>query len=460
VNPLLCAVVAERFNAAREEARRAELELRAGGAGTRPLLGVPFTVKEMIAVDGMPQTFGSAPRRGRTADADAVVVARLRAAGAIPLAVTNIPEWGMWFESYNSVYGRTNNPYDLRRHPGGSSGGEGAIVGAGGAAFGVGSDIGGSVRIPAAFCGVYGHKPSHGLLPLTGHYPVHARGRDAALRKRSPYLAIGPLTRSARDIAPLLRIMAGPDEADPNAAVIPLRDPAALEWGGRRVVVLPAPRIRRARRAARSIREAVGAAARVLEQAGATIVEAPTDLLRNAADIWFASLQSNDGPPFAEILGGGTSVSLRNEVGAALLGRGRYSWPALFFCIGERYGRRGPRALHRALDLRARLAETIHSLLGDDGVLLAPVHPRPATRHNEPVLFPLDFAHTAIFNALRMPATSAPAGFDRRGLPLAVQFVARHGRDDLTIAAALLQEAALPPWRPAPVAGMYTMRAD
>jgi fatty acid amide hydrolase 2 len=447
VNPCISALVADRFEEALAEARAAERSAADGG----PLHGVPFTTKELIAVAGMPQTFGSTTRRGRTAAHDATVVARLRSAGAIPIGVSNMPEWGMWFETYNVVYGRTNNPWDLRRTPGGSSGGEGALVGAGAAAFGLGSDIGGSVRIPAAFCGTFGHKPSHGLLPLTGHYPVCVEGPEADRPKAAPNLAIGPLTRSAADLMPLLRIMAGPDGLDPNASAIPLRDPSAIGWRGRRVVLLPDPRIRQARRASRPVRDAIAAAGGVLQQLGAEVVEAPRDLLRRAADIWFAALQATGGPSFAEVLGGGDAVRLAPELATALLGRGRYSWPALFFCIGERYGRRGERALRRALDERTRLALELQRLMGDDGVLVAPVHPRPATRHNEPVLFPIDFAYTAVFNALRLPATAVPAGFDFRGLPLSVQVVAHHGRDDLCIAAALALEAAAPPWQPAPL---------
>jgi fatty acid amide hydrolase 2 len=449
VQPRLNALAAGRFEAARREACAAE---RALGTShdEKPLLGVPFTAKEMLAVAGMPLTFGCAGRRGRTADADATVVARLRAAGAIPLGVSNMPEWGMWYETYNEVYGRTNNPYDVARTPGGSSGGEGALVGAGASPLGIGSDIGGSVRMPAAFCGVYGHKPTHGLLPLTGHHPVYAAGSDAALPRRSPFLSLGLLTRSARDLMPLLRIMAGPDGSDPNAEPLPLGDPQRVDWRGRRVLLLPAPRIARARRTGPELQRAVRMAGRTLEAHGATIDEAPADLLRDAGDVWFAALQSVGGPGFTELLTAGAGMRLLPELAAALFGRSRYSWTALFFCIGERVGRRNERALQRALAQGRRVASAFASLTGDDGVLVAPVHPRTAPRHNAPVLAPFDFLYTAVFNALRVPATAVPAGFDARGLPLSVQVVARRGNDHLTIAAALALEAALPPWRPAP----------
>lgn len=447
VNPRLNALVADRFDAARAEARA--LVSNPPGA-PRPLLGVPFTVKEMIAVDGMPLTFGCRARRERRALADATVVARLRAAGAIPLGVTNVPEWGMWLESYNALYGRTNNPWDAGRTPGGSSGGEGALVGAGGSVFGIGSDIGGSIRIPAAFCGTYGHKPSSGLLPLTGQFPIYADRPDAALQWNAPYQVTGPLTRSAGDLSLLLRVMAGPDGIDPNAAVMSFGDPAAVRWEGRRVALLEAPRIARARSVSAELRRAVQQAGHCLEARGAAVIEAPADLLSRAGDIWFAALQSTGGPSFSELLGGSRRLRLVPELMATLVGRGRYSWPALLFCIGEAIGRKGEAALRLAVEEGHRLSRQFADLLGDDGLLIAPVYPRPAPRHNEPVLFAFDFLYTAPFNALRVPVSVAPMGLGRRGLPLAVQIAAVRGRDDLTIAGAMALEEDNGPWQPAP----------
>jgi fatty acid amide hydrolase 2 len=448
-NPHLNFLVAERIAGARGEALSAEREY-ASSARPRPLLGIPFTVKEMIEVNGMPQTFGSELRRGRVAAGDATVVARLREAGAIVVGVTNVPEWGMWFESYNAVYGRTNNPFDIRHTPGGSSGGEGAAVGAGASVFGIGSDIGGSVRMPAAFCGVYGHKPTTGLLPLTGHYPVYA-GRETRVRRSAPYVSIGTLTRSAADIAPLMRTMAGRDGIDPNAEPLAFLDPARVDWQGRRVVLLRSPVIRRAARATSDISAAVARAGRLLEARGADVVEAPDRLLQHAGDIWFAALQSVGGASFSEMLTEGRGMWLEIEVLRALARMSRYSWPALFFCIGERLGHKKERALRTALRESRRLAWRYRELLGPDAILVTPVHPRTAPRHHAAVVHPFDFLYTAVFNTLRVPATTAPCGFDRHGLPLAIQFTSTRGNDHLTIAAAALVEESTGPWRPAPV---------
>ncbi|HEX2166076.1 MAG TPA: amidase [Longimicrobiales bacterium] len=457
VNPLLTCLVAERFGAAREEAAAAGREY-ATSASPRPLLGIPFTVKEMIEVAGMPLTFGSAVRRGRTGARDATVVARLRRAGAIPLGVTNVPEWGMWFESYNALYGRTNNPYNLQHTPGGSSGGEGAAVGSGASVFGIGSDIGGSVRMPAAFCGVYGHKPTTGLLPLTGHYPVYSDGPDAAIPQVAPYVSIGTLTRSAGDIARLIRAMAGRDGIDPNAEPLAFLNPQVVDWRDRRVLLLSNPQIEKASAATADVGAAVTLAGRLLEERGAQVSDAPEKLLQHAGDIWFSALQSVGGASFAEILTEGRGISLELEIIRALVGRSRYSWPALFFCIGERIGRKNERALRSALREGRRLALRYRELVGRDAILVSPVHPRTAPRHNGAIMRPFDFLYTAVFNALRVPATTAPCGFDASGLPLSVQFTSARGNDHVTIAAASVVEAGMAPWRPAPVATTHNGR--
>ncbi len=218
--PRLNAIVAERFDEALDQAR--EIDQVISGAALRglsldplpPLTGVPFTVKESIALERMPHSAGLLARREKRASRSATAVRRLVDAGAIPLGVTNTSELTLWIESENPVYGRTNNPYDPRRTAGGSSGGEGAAVGSGGSPFGIAADIGGSIRLPALFCGVFGHKPTPGLVPNTGVWPA-SQGQAQRM------LAVGPLTRRAEDLLPLLRIMAGPDGLDEQA--VPMR---------------------------------------------------------------------------------------------------------------------------------------------------------------------------------------------------------------------------------------------
>ena len=223
VNPTVNAIVHDRYDDARDEAKAADRTLaERGGVGVGPLHGVPITVKECLGLAGLRQTSGLVSRRHNLAARDATVAARLRAAGAIPIGVTNVSELMMWMETDNKVYGRTNNPYDPTRTAGGSSGGEGAIVGSGASPIGLGSDIGGSIRMPAFFNGVFGHKPSAGLIPNTGHWPMS----EGAARR---YLTTGPLCRSAEDLWPTISLLAGPDGEDEACVPMKLGDPAHVE---------------------------------------------------------------------------------------------------------------------------------------------------------------------------------------------------------------------------------------
>jgi amidase len=196
------AVVVRDFDRARDQARAADAALARGERG--PLLGVPMTVKESHGVAGLPMTWGSEIFRGAVASEDSVAVARLKAAGAVILGKTNIPPFLSDWQSANPIYGRTSNPWDLGRSPGGSSGGGAAALAAGMVPLEYGSDIGGSIRVPAALCGVYGHKPSFDLVPAKGHAPPGAVGAGP------PLAVVGPLARTAADLDRALEVTAGP----------------------------------------------------------------------------------------------------------------------------------------------------------------------------------------------------------------------------------------------------------
>jgi fatty acid amide hydrolase 2 len=327
VDPVLHAVVQDRFALALDEAGRAD-DLLAGGA-TRdlpPLFGVPCTVKEAFALEGMPNTGGLVARRGRPATADATAVKRLRAAGAIPLGVTNLSELCMWMESSNRIYGRTNNAYDPTRTAGGSSGGEGAIVGAAGAPFGLGSDVGGSIRMPAFFNGVFGHKASGGLVPNSGQFPC---AENDALR----YLTTGPLCRRAEDLMPLLRVLAGPDGIDARCEAMPLGDPASVKLAGMRVVVVRHNGIVRIEPA---LEDAIERAASALARRGALVVEARLDKLSRSLEMWSAVLNAAGGETFAELMGEGTPIRAGAELARWLLGRSSHTFPAIMLALLEK----------------------------------------------------------------------------------------------------------------------------
>ncbi len=210
------AVVARDFERARRRARALDQADR-GNAG--PLFGVPMTVKESFDLAGLPTTWGYEERKAHHAEQDALAVQRIEAAGAVVFGKTNVPVSLADWQSYNPVYGATSNPWDTSRTPGGSSGGSAAAVAAGLAGLEIGSDIGGSIRVPAHFCGIFGHKPTWGLCPPRGQSLVNA----AAMTDIS---VIGPLARSARDLALALDALAGPDPIE-TALTLNLPEPRA-----------------------------------------------------------------------------------------------------------------------------------------------------------------------------------------------------------------------------------------
>jgi Asp-tRNA(Asn)/Glu-tRNA(Gln) amidotransferase A subunit family amidase len=428
VNPLINAVVANRFEAAREEARALEKPLmQSASEELPPLFGVPCTIKDFYAVRGMPQTGGLWIRKDEIADEDAEVVRRVRAAGAIVLGVTNVPEGGLWLESDNRVYGRTNNPWDPSRTPGGSSGGEGAIVAAGGSPFGMGSDIGGSIRLPAAFCGIAGHKPTGRSVPNTGHWPP-LEGEHRA------YLCCGPLARRVDDLAAILRVVAGPDDAS-NGFMrrVELSDHREmdfseltvypLEEGG--VPVVP------------GLRESVQKAARALEARGARVERVRSDLLEDAVWIWGAMMAAASDMTYGELVSGRADFSAFRELLKLPFGRSRHTLPVLAMIGAQGLMDLLPnRQSGRLRALGRELRRELEEKLGTHGVLLHPPYARPAPRHGRPLLRPLEFGFTAVFNVLELPATQVPTGLDPDGLPLGVQVVGARGRDSLCLAVA------------------------
>lgn len=201
------AVVVRDFDRARTAAKAADAALARGEQ--RPLLGIPVTLKEPFNIAGLPTTFGFTQFRNFVPTEDALAVSRLKQAGAVIIGKTNIPTGLREFQSYNEIYGTTSNPWDLSRSPGGSSGGCAAALAAGFGPLSIGSDIGGSIRVPSLFCGVFGHKPSLGLVPIRGYGVPPA----PPVPGQADLAVIGPMTRSAADLAVSLDVIAGPDEA-------------------------------------------------------------------------------------------------------------------------------------------------------------------------------------------------------------------------------------------------------
>lgn len=448
-NPHTNAVVRARQREARREADAADRRLAQGGDDLPPLLGVPCTIKESFSFTGMPQSAGLLARKDAIATEDATVVARLRAAGAIPLGVTNISELCMWMESVNRVYGRSSNPYDASRIVGGSSGGEGAAIASGVSPFGLGSDVGGSIRGPAYFNGIFGHKPSPMVVPNSGQYPE----AEGAIRR---YLCTGPMARRAEDLMPLLRIMAGPDERYPECApASQLGDPDTVSFEGRALISIESsgaipvsPELLRAQRRAAEHLVSRGMQLRV--------VELPA--LRRQFEIWSAMMGLASEVPFGTLLGDGAPISPWREVLKWAVGASAHTWMALGTAITDPLVRRFPKQAERMAALGLQLKQEVQALLGDEGLLLYPPYATTAPKHRVPARWAtrlhMPWSYHAIFNVLELPATQVPLGLAQDGLPLGVQVVSAPMNDHLTIAAALELERAFGGWRPPALAGL------
>ncbi len=447
INPAINAVVVKRYEAARAEAREAEALLartsddaRRAAGDLPPLLGVPCTVKEFLEMDGLPNTGGLMALKDRKGVREATVVSRIRRAGAIVMGLTNVPEGGLWMEADSKVYGRTNNPRDVSRSPGGSSGGEGAIVAAAGSPLGLGADIGGSIRIPSAFCGIVGHKPSGRRVPTTGHFPLP---EEPLL----PMLCLGPMVRKVEDCWPILQILSGPDGEckvarpypSPTPSEVRLEDVVVyrLDTGGR-------PRIRK------PMAEAMERCFEALEERGAEIRILQAPEIRHGVEIWAAVLeQGTPGSSYADILSPDRPMNPWWELAKLPFGKSRHTLPAVAMVAAEGLTRFAHKRTAQMIAHFEALQRRLHETLGSNGVFLFPPYTRPAPGHRMPLLTPFDGACTCTFNPLEVPSTVVPVGLTDKGLPVSVQIGSLPGHDHLTIAVAGHLEEAFGGWVPA-----------
>jgi len=425
MNPRINAVV-QRVDGVLEAARRAD-EALARGEAVGPLHGLPFTIKDSFDTAGVVTTAGTIGWRDRVPATDATVVARLRAAGAILVGKTNTPEFTWSDETDNDVYGRTSNPYDHARTPGGSSGGSAAIVASGASPFDVGSDTGDSIRQPAHVCGVAGIKPTSGRVPRTGHNPDF-RGLFQS------FTQLGPIARFVEDLELILPIIAGPDGFDPFIVPVPLGDPADVMPRGLRVALFTDNGVRTP--TSETI-EAVRRAASALEEAGAVVEERRPPHVDEVFDAWQSM-----------ILADGHAWLARLITAAGTPGRGSYDTRGWVEFGNVMPGDELTAMVERADAVRSRML----AWMRDVDVMVCPAMPQPAILHggsNDPAF---GDTYSDIHNLTGFPAVVVRGGTSREGLPIGVQLVAGPWREDVALAAARVVEAASGGWRP-PSAG-------
>ena len=426
VNPRINAVVRLAADA-RDRARASDAAL-ARGEATGPLHGVPFTIKDSMDTAGVVTTAGTIGWRERIPDRDATVVARLRAAGGILVGKTNTPEFTWANETDNEVYGRTSNPYDLDRSPGGSSGGSASIVAAGGSPFDLGSDSGNSIRQPAHLCGVAGIKPTSGRVPRTGHWP----GPGGLFES---FTQLGPIARRVEDLELVLPIIAGPDGEDPHVAPVPLGDPARVDvgrlrvaWFGDNGIRTPTP----------ETLDAVARAVASIATTGAAVEEhLPPDIV-DARPAWEAVIRAD-----------GFAWLWRLIEAAGTPGHGSYD---RFGWVTARPGEPiGGDALTAAIERADAVRGRLLRWMGPFDLLVSPVLPQPAVRHGESRTPIYGDTYSEIHNLTGWPAAVVRAGTSPEGLPIGVQLVAKPWREDVVLAAARVVEAATGGWQAPPL---------
>ena len=429
--PKLNAFVHLDASEARSQARAAEAAVLRGGK-LGPLHGVPLTIKSCIDVAGWHCPAGSLLRKEYVPKFDAPLVSRLKAAGAILLGNTNTPEFLMAYETDNLLTGKTSNPGNFAYSAGGSSGGEAAAIAAGCSAGGVGSDGGGSIRVPAHFCGICGLKPTPGRIPATGHFPPGA-GAFSWIG------VVGPMARTIADVRRLFEVMAGPDAGDALSAPVPLREYRKNDLRGLRVGILESDALGLATPETRS---AVDRAAKSLAESGFIVEPFRLTGLDRALELWWFFFGPVIGHLFRQSVAGHEdqiSPMLREYLSYATSGDSITLDRFMKACADRDL-------------LRAELLRQMQ----DVPILLSPVSSGPAFRHGEGNYRPgtgyLDtMRYSQWLNLAGFPGASVPVGASNDGLPIGVQVIGRPFEEELVLSVAEAIEAGRGIWQPPPL---------
>jgi amidase len=435
-NSALNAIVTRNDDEARLQAERADAARARGEEGA--LLGLPLTIKDCIYVRGLPTTGGLVERAESIADDDAPVAARVRAAGAVILGKTNVPPLAADWQSDNPLFGRSNNPWDLGRTPGGSTGGGAAAVAVGMTPLELGGDLAGSIRIPAAFCGVYGHRPSETAVPRRGHFP--------GLNRPNPATAMavqGPLARSAEDLELALDVIAGPDVGEEVAWHLDLPGARYSDLADYRVGVMP---LLEWLPVDDEIAGALDRLATRLGKGGAKVQEVQPRFLGDMRNYYTTFLRL-----MAALQSAGRSEADRHRQAGAIQESSdafdRLAWAdgltasasdyILWFAHRERY-RGSFRAFFQEWDVLLAPADLVNAFPHTD----APYIERTLEVNGEEVPYRRQSLYPCLANLSGHPATAFPAGQSRSGLPIGLQAVGPYLEDRTPIRFAALVAAA------------------
>src|SRR5271170_1304083 len=444
-NPALNAIIAWQVDEARQRARAADAALVKGEVWG-PLHGIPMTVKESFNVAGLPTTFGNPLWKDNIAASNAVVVDRLLQAGAIVFGKTNVPFMLMDSQSYNDIYGTTNNPWDTSRGPGGSSGGEAAVLASGLSALGAGSDIAGSLRNPAHYCGIYGHKPSWGLVPPRGH-------ALAGIVTPTDISVVGPMARHAEDLDLALRVLAGPDVMQQAAWRLELPPPRRHGIGEFRVAVWansPLCEIDA------SVRERFDAVVAVIARAGASVDEHARPSIGDAEHhrLFMTLLRAATSSRMSD-----ADFSAQKDIATTIAPD-----DMSFRATSARGAALDHRAWGIANETRNKLRYEWRGFFEHFDVLLTPVAATAAFPHDHNPdrdqrllavngrMIPYGDQRfwAGLPSLCYLPATAAPIGLTAAGLPVGLQIIGAEGEDPTTIEFARLLSAEIGGFTPPP----------
>jgi len=418
-NPALNAFVDLRYDAAVADARVLENRI-VRGEHVGELSGVPVSIKSCIDVAGLKCEAGSKLRAGNVPATDAVLVSRLKRAGAIVLGVTNTPEFLMAYETDNLLYGRTSNPWNLEYSAGGSSGGESAAIAACMSAAGVGSDGGGSIRVPAHFTGICGLKPTPGVIPSSGHFPVGV----------GPFAltgVVGPMARTVKDLRLMLRVLAGADAGDPMAGPYELHEPSESELRQIRIGWFDDDGLHPT---TKETRDTIRAASKTMANEGFGVQQFRPEGLERARELWYIIFCRFSGIAFDPMVSGQEDKLsfLMNDLRRLQSREEPLSGKDVLFTQFE----------------RDSLREQFVRQMSDHDVLLLPVCTGPAFRHGDmgwtrderTNTFVDTMVYSQWFNLLGLPAAVVPVGKSAEGLPIGVQIVGRPYEDYTVLAVA------------------------
>lgn len=444
VQPHLNAIIDERFDAAIKESKAIDEFLRTTElteeelGQQKPFLGLPFTAKDSIQVAGMKWTSGCLRRKDIVSCEDAPVVKTLKKAGAIPIALTNVPELLLWFASSNKLYGTTNNPFDLTRTPGGSSGGEAALISSAGSPLSICSDIGGSIRMPAFHCGLFGHKPTHQVIDYHGTFPAIEDGLEELF-------SFGPITRYADDLLPSLKVMAGDNyhlfrDIDKPVDLCNIRV-FYLDECGDDMSTQVEPYVRN------SIREA---AEHFGSKYGVPVEKAHFKHFKNIA-LWYTVLFSSNQDVSKLITDNTYKINPFYELCKSVIGQSDFSPSALTVAAAQATTQAtcspqtNPEVWEKAHESLRLAKKEFNALLGDDGVFIYVTLPRTAPSHYASVFEFTNVCCPMVMNYLNAPTTQIPVG-THEGLPYGLQVAASPFNDRLTLAVAKELEQVFGGW--------------